>query len=141
LADVANLQQIHRVVKGGVALEPADILPPSPETVVQRQVEAYNARDIEAFLSFYADDVMIRRLQTGDVLRDGKEAMRERYAERFAENPELHCTITQRVVHGDWVIDHELVTGIMERRRVRAVAIYEVRGGLIRNVWLLPMHE
>ena len=47
LVDVANLQRIHRVVKGGMALDPAQILPPSPETVVRRQVEAYNAGDIE----------------------------------------------------------------------------------------------
>jgi imidazolonepropionase-like amidohydrolase len=141
LADVANLQRIHRVVKGGVALDPADILPPSPETVVQRQVEAYNARDIEAFLSFYADDVVIRGLPSGEVAWGNKESMRPRYAKRFAENPELLCTITQRIVHGDWVVDHELVTGVKGRPRVRAVASYEVKNGLIQNVWFLPIHE
>ncbi len=141
LTDVANLQRIHRVVKGGVVLDPAHILPPSPETVVQRQVEAYNARDIEAFLSFYADDVVIRRLPSGEIAWDNKEAMRPRYAKRFAENPELFCTITQRIVHGDWVVDHELVTGVKGRPRVRAVATYEVRNGLIRNVWFLPVHD
>ena len=141
LADVANLQRIHRVVKGGVALDPAEILPPSAETVVQRQVEAYNARDIEAFLSFYADDVVVRRLPSGEVAWDGKEAMRPRYAKRFADNPELLCTVTQRIVHGDWIVDHELVTGVEGRPRVRAVVTYEVRDGLIRNVWFLPLHE
>jgi hypothetical protein len=141
LADVANLQRIHCVVKGGVALDPADILPPSPETVVQRQVEAYNARDIDAFLSFYADDVVIRRLPSGEVAWDSKEAMRPRYARRFAENPELFCTITQRIVHGNWVVDHELVTGVKDRPRVRAVATYEVKNGLIQNVWFLPVHD
>jgi len=141
LADIANLQKIHRVVKGGVALDPADILPPSPETVVQRQVEAYNARDIEAFLSFYADDVVIRHLPGGEIAWDSKDAMRPRYSKRFAENPELFCTITQRIVHGDWVVDHELVTGVKERPRVRAVATYEVKNGLIQNVWFLPVHD
>jgi hypothetical protein len=139
LADVANLRRIDRVVKGGTALDPAEILAPSPETVVQRQLEAYNARDLEAFLSFYADDVIVRRLPSGEVASNGKEAMRPRYAARFTDNPELHCTITQRIVHGDWVVDHELVTGIEQRPRVRAVATYEVRGGLIRNVWFLPI--
>jgi imidazolonepropionase-like amidohydrolase len=141
LADVANLQRIHRVVKGGVALDPADILPPSPETVVQRQVEAYNARDIEAFLSFYANDVVVRRLPSGEVAWDGKDAMRPRYAKKFAENPELFCTITKRIVHGGWVVDHELVTGVKNRPRVRAVATYEVKNGLIQNVWFLPVHD
>ena len=63
------------------------------------------------------------------------------YAKRFAEHPELFCTITQRIVHGNWVVDHELVTGVAGRPRVRAVATYEVRNGLIQNVWFLPVHE
>jgi hypothetical protein len=37
------------------------------------------------------------------------------------------------------VVDHELVTGIEQRPRVRTVATYEVRGGLIRNVWFVPI--
>ena len=106
-----------------------------------RQVEAYNARDIDAFLSFYADDVVVRRLPEGEIAWDSSEAMRPRYAKRFAENPELNCTITKRVVHGNWVVDHELVTGVKDRPRVRAVLIYEVSGGLIRNVWSLPVEE
>jgi imidazolonepropionase-like amidohydrolase len=141
LTDVTNLRRIHRVVKGGVVLDPEEVLPPSPETVVQRQVEAYNARDIDAFLSFYADDVVVRRLPKGEIAWDSREAMRPRYAKRFAENPQLKCTVTKRVVHGDWVVDHELITGVEERPRARAVAIYEVTGGLIRNVWFLPVEE
>ncbi len=141
LTDVANLRRIHRVVKGGVVLDPDELLPPSPETVVQRQVEAYNARDVDAFLSFYAEDAVIRRLPANEIAWDSREAMRPRYAKRFAENPDLNCTITQRVVHGDWVVDHELVTGVKSRPRARAVAIYEVREGLIRNVWFLPVEE
>ncbi len=141
LADVANLQRIRKVVKGGVDLGPADILPSSPETVVQRQVDAYNARDIETFLSLYAADVVIRGLPGGEVSWNGREAMRTRYQALFADNPELHCTITQRIVHGDWVVDYELVTGITDRPRVRAVVTYEVRDGLIRNVWFLPTED
>jgi len=141
LADVGNLQLIHRVVKGGEALDPQSVLPPSPETVVQRQVEAYNARDIEAFLSFYAEDVVIRTLPSGEVSWDGREAMRSRYAELFADNPELECTIIKRIVHGNWVVDHEFVTGVSDRPRIRAVATYELRDGLIQNVWFLPLEE
>ena len=141
LADVAHLQRIHRVVKGGVSMAPEEILRPSPETVVQRQVEAYNARDIDAFLSFYAEDVTIYRLPEGEISWASREAMRARYAKRFEENPELNCVITNRTVHGNWVVDHELVTGVKDRPRIRAVATYEVRNGLIQNVWFLPTIE
>lgn len=33
----------------------------SAEAVVQRQLEAYNARDLEAFVAQYADDVELYR--------------------------------------------------------------------------------
>lgn len=138
LIDVANLQRLHRVVKGGVSLEPDEILPSSPETVVQRRVDAYNARDINAFLAVHADDVVVRKLPGGEVDANGKAALRYDYAELFAGNPELSCTVTQRITHGDWVVDHELVTGIRGAPRQRAVATYLVRDGLIRKVWFLP---
>jgi imidazolonepropionase-like amidohydrolase len=141
LVDIGNLQHIHRVVKGGEELDPASVLPASPETVVQRQVEAYNARDIDGFLSFFAEDVVIRRLPSGEVMWASREAMRDRYAKRFADSPELDCTITDRIVHGDFVVDHELVTGVPDRPRIRAVATYEVSDGLIQNVWFLPVEE
>ena len=67
--------------------------------------------------------------------------MRAEYAALFADNPELHCTITERIVHGEWVVDHELVTGIQGSSRLRAVATYQVRDGLIQNVWFLPIVE
>ena len=138
LADVANLQKIHAVIKGGQWLEPDKVLPPSPETVVQRQVEAYNRRDIDKFLVFYAKDVKIYRLPALEAVTEGLEAMRPGYATFFKENPQLNCRIMQRTVSGDFVVDHEFVTGVKKRPRLRAVAVYEVRDGLIRNVWFLP---
>jgi imidazolonepropionase-like amidohydrolase len=138
LEDIVNLEYIDRVVKGGEVLDPRELLPPTPETVVQRQVEAYNARDIEAFLSFYAEDVRIARLPLDEVSYDGREAMRARYSRLFENNPELNCTIVNRTVHGNWIVDQEFVSGVENRPRIRAVAIYEVRDGLIQNVWFLP---
>ena len=31
----------------------------SPEAIVQRQLEAYNARDLERFVACYGDDVRV----------------------------------------------------------------------------------
>jgi imidazolonepropionase-like amidohydrolase len=138
LVSVENWRKIRRVVLNGEMLEPARILLPSPETVVQRQVDAYNARDIEAFLSFYADDIVIRRLPEGTSTMKGLELMRERYASFFNENPDLNCHIMKRIVTGNYVVDHEFVTGIKKRPRLRAVAIYEVEGDKIERVWFLP---
>ena len=107
---------------------------PTPEAIVQTQLNAYNARDMEAFLATYADDAELytfpNTLQT-----KGKAEMRTRYAVRFSDRL-LHAVITQHVAMGSTVIDHERIQvtlpegpGVME-----AIAIYEVRDGKIAKV-------
>lgn len=135
--DLAALEQLRWVVLGGRAHAPHDILAPNPEWVVQEQVEAYNARELEAFLDFYAPDAELSGLVSDRTTR-GREAMAETYGALFEASPELHCHVTNRTVSGDFVVDHELVTGMRGGPPVRAVAIYEVRDGEIQRVWFLP---
>ena len=138
LADVAHLQRLRYVVKGGAVLDAAAILPPNPADVVQRQVDAYNARDIDAFVAFYAEDVELMRHPAGEVFARSREQMRETYSAMFEASPALNCTIMNRTVSGRYVVDHEFVTGMRGGSPVRAVAIYEVEGDLIQRVWFLP---
>jgi len=138
LQDLHALERIHMVVKGGVAFDPDEILSPNPEYVVEKQVQAYNARDIDGFLSWYAEDALIVRHPEGEVVARGLEAMEETYADMFAKSPDLHCRIVQRIVTGSMVVDHELVTGIRDRPDLRAVAAYTVEDGLITRVLFLP---
>ena len=106
------------------------------ERVVQTQLDAYNAGDIDAFAATYADEVKL--YDHPDKLRsEGIEALRKNYGERFATTPALHATITSRMVQGEYVIDHEHVTGLPEGREIRAVAIYHVREGRIQAVWFV----
>ena len=104
-----------------------------PVAVVERQLAAYNARDLERFAATYTDDVTIHRMPEQQNAIRGKEQLRAVYRERFA-SPSLHAEILSRIVLGNKVIDHERVTGIREQP-LEALAIYEVAGGLIRTVW------
>jgi hypothetical protein len=101
--------------------------------VVQKQLEAYNARDLEAFAATYADDVRLFRMPAAEAAVVGKAQLREVYRQRFA-SPGLHADILTRIVLGNKVIDHERVRGIREQP-IEALAIYEVEGELIRTVW------
>jgi hypothetical protein len=114
-------------------------MPPlDPARAAQRQLDAYNARDLEAFLAAYADDVTAYAHPSGDVLMQGKRAMRERYGTLFEEHPGLHCRLLHRIVHESFAIDHEEVEGMKEGEVVYAVATYEVGADdLIQNVWFL----
>jgi hypothetical protein len=105
--------------------------------MAQAQLDAYNARDLDTFVACYAADVKVSRLPSGQILAQGRDALRETYGKLFANAPELHCALLNRIVHGRCVVDHEEVTGIPGREQVHAVAIYEVEDGLIRKVWFL----
>jgi hypothetical protein len=107
--------------------------PDDPVAVVQRQLEAYNARDLDAFAANYAETIVIYRMPASQPTFAGKEKLREVYRQRFA-SPQLHAEILSRVVLGTKVIDHERIVGIRDTP-VEALAIYEVRAGLIQSVW------
>ena len=136
LADIEALRRIHRVIKAGVMLEPDRLVDPNPASVVQQQVEAYQARDLDRFLSYYAPNVEIIKQPGGKVVAKGREAMRPIYDKLFTSSPKLNIRILRRTVIDGTVIDEELVTGIAKRPYVRAAATYQVEHGLITKVEL-----
>ncbi|GHC45179.1 nuclear transport factor 2 family protein [Streptomyces cinnamoneus] len=108
----------------------------SPEEIVDGQLAAYNAGDLEKFLSYYVDDVPVHAFPSGEVLADRSgPAFRERYGKLFASSPDLHAELVSRVTHGRIVIDQERVTGFMGDEVRTAVALYEVGEERIERVW------
>lgn len=110
----------------------------TPANIVEAQLRAYNARDLDAWLATYAPDAEQFALN-GDLLARGHAAMRARSAPRFAE-PDLHALLLHRTVmaqagKGHVVVDHERVTRNFAEGRgtVEMLCIYEVHGGLIRR--------
>lgn len=132
LADLRNVEAVHAVVNRGNWHERAALIDSSPAALAQQQLNAYNQRDIEAFLEPYSDDVEIYSFPN-ELQGKGKAAMRERYRSMFEKSPELHCELVNRIVLGDTVIDQERVTGIAGRT-LEAIAIYAVRDGKIVRV-------
>lgn len=105
----------------------------SPEVVVQRQLDAYNAKNLDAWLSTYAPDAKQFELG-GALLAQGHEQIRARTEARFAE-PHLHARLMRREVMGSVVIDHEDVTRTFPEGpgRVELVCVYVVECGLIQS--------
>lgn len=61
------------------------------EDAVEKQLAAYHALDVEAFVSCYANDAVI--FKNGAELLSGKATVRERYGKLFAANPDLRCVV------------------------------------------------
>ena len=104
------------------------------ESPVQRQLEAYNAHDVERFAAEYADDIQVFRPPATAPVLSGKAAFAEHYAKNRFTIPGLHATLVNRMVAGNKVVDHERIVG-SEASVVEAIAVYEVEAGLIKCVW------
>lgn len=103
-----------------------------PEQVVQAQLEAYNAQDIDAFLSTFHEDASLWRLGEVTPLASGRERLSVLYSALFAQSPELNSTVINRSVIGNKVIDYERITGRNgQPDPFYLVMVYEVREGLI----------
>ena len=107
----------------------------APAEIVQRQVDAYNARNFAEFVATYSERIRIFRMPLPEPLVSGKEELEALYATRVFNNATLRAEILSRIVMGNKVVDHERIRGTDESH-VEAVAIYEVSDGLIQCVWL-----
>lgn len=109
----------------------------TPEQAAQAQLDAYNDRDVDAFLLPYAPNIELAKIPGGAVFARGHAEMRARYSQMFEESPGLHCELKSRICHDRFVVDHEEVTGMRGGDAIGAVAIYEILDGLIARAWFL----
>lgn len=110
----------------------------SPLAVVQAQLDAFNAKDIDALMRSYAPDAEQFALH-GERLASGHEELRPRYLARFSE-PDLHARLLSRTVMGNFVTDLELITRNFPEGlgTLEMLCIYEVIGGRIRRASFAP---
>lgn len=103
----------------------------TPEQVVQRQLDAYNARDVNAWLTSYHPDAEHYELHGGRLAR-GRSDLKQRIQNRFSE-PDLHARLLNRTVMGAIVVDHERITRNFPEGRghVEMICIYEVEAEVI----------
>ncbi len=107
------------------------------ESVVQRQLDAFNARDIDALLALYTEDAQFFE-HPAKLIASGSAELRQRFTARFQE-PNLHAVLLKRIVSGPVVVDHELVTRTFPEGagEIELVMIYEVKESRIAKAWSL----
>ncbi len=113
--------------------EPA---PPSALAVAQELVDAFNDHNPEAMASlvaldfelYYVDDDGIAGLAL-----QGPDQLTVEMQSYFAGNPSVQSTITDAVDGPAFVSFREQIVGGQS-----ALAVYEVREGLIKRVWYFP---
>jgi hypothetical protein len=107
-----------------------------PEMIVQKQLDAYNAHDLETFLSAYSPRVVLKE-HPDTVFLEGIDKVRNHYEKLFSTYGDLRVELMNRIVSGNFIIDHENVHGRRKNKSFEAIAIYHVVDGLIETVWFL----
>jgi hypothetical protein len=107
-----------------------------PEAFAQRQLDAYNARDLERFVREYAEDVVVYRMPNPSPVIVGRAALAAHYRDNRFNLPDLHAKLVKRMVFGNKVIDQEVVLGV-PGAPMDGAAIYEVTEQGISKVWFV----
>lgn len=110
--------------------------PFNPEAFAQRQLDAYNARDLERFIAEYTDDVQVFVLPDPQPVSVGKDALAAHYRDNRFNLPDLHAKLLHRMTFGNKVIDQEVVYGV-PGAPLDGAAIYEVTERGISKVWFV----
>jgi hypothetical protein len=134
LDSISNWKKIELVINKGKLFRPDTLIKYEPVDLVQQQLNAYNAHDLEAFLEPYAEDVEIYST-SGKLMMKGKERMRKEY-KFITETPHLFCRLVNRIASGNTVIDHEEIwTSPQPDNLFYGVAVYVIEKQKIKRVY------
>lgn len=110
----------------------------TPEQVVQKQLDTYNSRDIDGFMSVMSEKVVLINFSDDSILAEGFNEVKSAYQNLFDQSPELNSNLLNRMVLGNKVIDHERITGRMGNPDpIELIVIYEVEGDKISKITVL----
>ena len=112
---------------------------PDVLAVVLAEHDAYNAHDLDRFLSYYAPDAVIVD-GDGNVMDDGIDAVRIAIDRVFKEMPDVRVDVPTLFRVGEWVAMHDVVpnwrVGEDTEREMQWVALYRVVNGKIKRLQL-----
>ena len=129
-----GLEEINNISR--IAISPngkrlAFVAEDSPAKIIQKQVEAFNSRNLDAFVSCYTENVEVQRFPN-EKMYQGTDNMRDNY-ERFFENvKQSSVEVMNRIVLGNTIIDEEKT--MVDGREGHQVAIYKVENGRIASM-------
>jgi ketosteroid isomerase-like protein len=115
----------------------ADDTAPVTTKTLERLLAAFNAHDLDAVMSFFADDCVLEMPRGPDPWGrrlEGREQVREGLASRFAGLPDVHYGDDRHWVAGDRGCSEWLLTGTSpsgEPVEVRGCDLLEFRDGKI----------
>ena len=96
-------------------------------------IAAYNAQDVDTYVSYMTDDACEANYR-GDVVREGKEGTRAGLNAMFAEYPQNRAEILTAYELGDYVALHERVFRSATAEPFEVMSIYSFEGDKVSRV-------
>lgn len=117
---------------------PPPAAPTAEERVVQAHLDAFNRRDIEAYMATLAPGAVFFEFPA-DTVFNGAERIRTHYTELFTDPDagDLHVDVRERIAKGRFVTAHAFYRGLPGEDTHVSVIIFEVVEGRIRNAWFM----
>ncbi len=108
------------------------------EKVVQHNLDCYNNRDINGFMTSFSDDIALYTFPESEPSMVGLEAFKAFYTNLFENSPKLHSTVVNRIIFDNKIIDHETITGRQDSNEMfEIVMIYEVKNTKIFRMTII----
>jgi ketosteroid isomerase-like protein len=107
------------------------------ETALQAIEDGFNAHDVDRIMAFFADDAVFdspRGPHPWGTRFEGRDAVAEGFAARFAGLPDVHYGDVRHFVSGDRGASEWLLTGTLpdgSRLEVRGCDLWEFRGDAV----------
>ena len=103
--------------------------------IVEKQLLAFNEKDIETFLSCYSEDIVVKMLETDQVLANGKDELKEIMNISFTSEKSSSTGVINRISQGEFIIDKERIIGHKDGKIITSLAIYQIKNQKIERLW------
>lgn len=108
----------------------------SPTEIMDKQVAAYNERNIDNFLDCFSENIEFFTLKDNCRTLSGKSELKQAFEKLFSSSPNLELKIKSRIVSGDYVTDLEIVQNAPKYPKGgEVISINFIESGKIRKIW------
>ncbi|WP_062054774.1 nuclear transport factor 2 family protein [Sediminicola sp. YIK13] len=126
-----SINMISRLAVNPNATRLALVADISPEEAVQKQIAAFNKKDLDAFLNTFSDDAKVYGYG-GLLLYQGKQKIKQEFATFFDSAPDLNYSIKKKVVMDNKVHHEALITA--NNKTLVKTYYYTVANGKISSL-------
>ncbi|WP_141731174.1 nuclear transport factor 2 family protein [Oligoflexus tunisiensis] len=115
----------------------------SNSELIDKQYAAYNSKDIDRFMSFFASSAKICTVPA-DICMEGESQIRAHFSEFFSKFETLDAKVSKRIIDQDYVLDWEQLSAVAKNGKavkLSGISVYRVERGKIASLTIFLNHK